>query len=258
MAQAWNPDLYLRYAAYRARPADDLLPRIDLKAPGDIYDLGCGPGTLTQRLKDKWPARRVVGVDSSPDMLASARAKFPQGIAWLRADIATWTSEQPPALIFANASLQWVGDHAALIPRLFGLLPPQGVLAFQIPESGAQAYHRCIETVIAAPRWRERLKGVHPHDDPLSPRAYYDLLAAQAQMIDVWETDYHHILEGDDPVTEWISSTGLGPFLSVLNESERPAFLADYGACAKAAYPRQIDGKVLFTMRRLFVLATRR
>jgi trans-aconitate 2-methyltransferase len=258
MSQAWNPELYLRYAAYRARPADDLLPRIHLNVAGDIYDLGCGPGTLTKRLKDKWPDRRVTGVDSSADMLAAAREKFPHGIEWRQADIAAWAPTTAPALIFANASLHWVPDHPALIPRLMSALAPGGVLAFQIPESGTQPYHHCIETVIASPRWRERLKGVHPHDDPLRPRAYYDLLAPMAADIDVWETDYHHVLEGDDPVTEWISSTGLGPFLSVLSETEKPAFLADYRVCAQAAYPRQADGKVLFTMRRLFLLAVRR
>jgi trans-aconitate 2-methyltransferase len=258
MSQAWNPELYLRYAAYRARPADDLLPRIHLKVPGDIYDLGCGPGTLTKRLKDKWPDRRVTGVDSSPDMLAAAREKFPSGIDWQLADIASWSPSAPPALIFANASLQWLPDHGRLMPRLMSLVMAGGVLAIQVPESGTQTYHRCIESMTRSPRWRERLKGVHPHEDPLSPRAYYDLVAPLAADIDVWETDYHHVLEGDDPVTEWISSTGLGPFLSVLSEAEKPAFLADYSACAKAAYPRQADNKVLFTMRRLFLLAVRR
>jgi trans-aconitate 2-methyltransferase len=257
MTQSWNPDLYLRYAAYRARPADDFLPRIHLGAPGDVYDLGCGPGTLTKRLKDQWPERRVVGLDSSPDMLAAAREKFPHGLEWRQADISTWTPAHPPALIFANASLQWVPAHDRLVPRLMGMLAPGGVLAFQIPESGAQPYHRCIEAVIGLPRWRERLKGVHPHADPLSPRAYYDLVAPMAAEIDVWETDYHHVLEGEDPVTEWISATGLGPFLSVLTEAEKPAFLADYSACARAAYPRQVNGKVLFIMRRLFLKATR-
>jgi len=257
MTSVWNPDLYLRYAAYRARPADDLLPRLTLSVPGDIYDLGCGPGTLTKRLKDKWPARRVIGVDSSPDMLKAAHAKFPTGIEWELADIAAWTAPRPAALVFANASLHWLDGHETLLPRLLRQVAPGGLLAVQVPKSGAQPYHRCIERVAAMDKWRARFAGVRPHGDPLTARAYYDLLRPMSAGLDIWETDYHHVLEGEHPVTEWISSTGLVPFLSVLSEAEKPAFLADYSACAAAAYPRQADGTVLFTMRRLFIVAVR-
>jgi trans-aconitate 2-methyltransferase len=257
MATTWNPDLYLRYAAYRARPADDLLPRLTLSIPGDIYDLGCGPGTLTKRLKDKWPARHVTGVDSSAEMLAAAREKFPTGIDWQQADIAAWTAPHPAALVFANASLHWVGDHDTLIPRLMAQVAPGGVLAIQVPESGAQPYHKAIEALAVSAKWRARFEGIHAHADPLPATVYYDLLTPLAAGVDLWETEYHHVLEGENPVTEWISSTGLVPFLSVLSENEKPDYLADYSAAAAKAYPRQSDGKVLFTMRRLFIVAIR-
>ncbi len=254
----WNPDLYLRYAAYRARPADDLLPRLNLNVPGDIYDLGCGPGTLTTRLAQKWPDRRGIGIDSSPTMLAAAREKFPSGIEWQQADISTWKASSPAALVFTNAALHWVPDHEDLFPHLMAQVAPGGVLAVQMPVSGPQAYHRCIEAVAASPKWRAKFKDVHAHDDPLSAQTYYDLLSPMAAEIDVWETDYHHVLEGESPVTAWISSTGLVPFLSVLDDADKASYLADYSACANAAYPRQNDGKVLFTMHRLFLIATKK
>jgi len=258
MTTTWNPDLYLRYAAYRARPADDLLPRLTLSVAGDVYDLGCGPGTLTKRLKEKWPARRVIGVDSSSSMLDSARDKFPTGIEWQQADISRWKAQQPAALVFANASLQWVPHHSTLFPHLLSQVVPGGVMAVQVPESGAQPYHKCIEALAASDKWRSKFHGVHPHEDPLPVRTYYDLLTPLAATIDIWESEYHHVLEGEDPVTEWISSTGLVPFLSALSDSEKLDYLADYKACAAKAYPRQTDGTVLFTMRRLFIVATRK
>lgn len=257
MTATWYPDLYLRYAAYRARPADDLLPRLTLSVHGDIYDLGCGPGTLTKRIKDKWPARRVTGVDSSPDMLASARKKFPTGIEWQKADISQWTAPKPAALIFANASLQWVPHHETLIPHLMRQVTQGGLLAVQVPLSGPQLYHTCIEALASSDKWKARFQGAHPHADPLVASAYYDLLTPFAAHLDIWETHYHHVLEGDDPVTEWISSTGLVPFLSVLTDAEKHDYLADYSALVAKAYPRQSDGKVLFTMQRLFIIATK-
>lgn len=258
MSTTWNPDLYLRYAAYRARPADDLLPRIAFEAAGDIYDLGCGPGTLTVKLREKWPQRRVIGVDSSAEMLAKARAKFPAGIEWREGDIASWRADARAALVFANASLHWLEGHSALIPGLMRQVTPGGIFAMQVPVSGPQPYHKCIEAVAAMPRWRERFRDVHPHPDPLPAGVYYDLLEPLAVEVDVWETDYHHVLEGEHPVTEWISSTGLVPFLSVLDTEDQAAFIADYNVCADSAYPRQADGRVLFTMHRLFIVARRR
>jgi trans-aconitate 2-methyltransferase len=257
MPQVWNPQLYLRYAAYRARPADDLLPRLAVDVAGDICDLGCGPGTLTNRLKEKWPDRRVTGVDSSPAMLAEARKSF-AGITWIEADISAWTPQQPAALIFANASLHWVPDHAVQIPRLFSCVAPGGVLAFQVPLSRRALYGRCIEEQIASPRWRDRLKGVSPHEEPLQGQAYYDLICDRASSVDVWRTDYFHVLEGERPVADWVRSTGLTPFLSVLPETEHAAFVDDYAARTNAAYPRQKDGTVLFVMPRLFVVAKRK
>ncbi len=257
MTTTWNPDLYLRYAAYRARPADDLLPRLTLSVHGDIYDLGCGPGTLTKRLKEKWPARHVTGIDSSLEMLAAAAEKFPTSIEWQPADITTWTAPRPAALVFANASLHWVNNHEILLPQIMRQVMPGGVLAIQVPKSGGQPYHTCIEKLATTDKWRARFKGIHPHSDPLAAQVYYDLLSPLADTVDIWETDYHHVLEGENPVTEWISSTGLVPFLSVLNETEKADYLADYSACAAKAYARQSDGKVLFTMRRLFIVATR-
>jgi trans-aconitate 2-methyltransferase len=254
----WNPDLYLRYATYRARPADDLWPRLKLNVAGDIYDLGCGPGTLTAKLAAKWPERRVTGVDSSPTMLAAAREKFPAGIVWQEADISRWTAPSSAALVFTNAALHWVPNHESLFPHLISQVAPGGVLAVQMPVSGPEPYHQCIQALAASPKWRDKFKGVQAHDDPLAAKTYYDLLSPMASDIDIWETEYHHVLEGENPVTDWISSTGLVPFLSVLSDAEKPDYLADYSACAAGAYPRQKDGKVLFTMHRLFVIATKK
>jgi trans-aconitate 2-methyltransferase len=254
----WDPDLYLRFAAYRARPAEDLIPRLSLSLPGAIFDLGCGPGNLTRQLKDRWPDRTVIGVDSSPDMLAGARKRFgSEAIAWRQDNIATWTADQTVALLFSNAALHWLSDHATLYPRLMKQVPPGGLFAVQVPMTGQARYQQCIHAVKNSARWRDRLRGIEPHDDPHPPGFYYDLLAPLAADIDVWETDYHHILTGEHPATAWMSGTGLVPFLSVLDEVEKAAFLADYDAATDAAYPRQVDGKVLFTMRRQFIVARR-
>src|SRR5215467_1413464 len=74
---SWNPTQYAKFADVRLRPALDLLARIDLEAPARVYDLGCGPGHITEILTRRWPGSVVVGLDASPAMLAVARRDFP-------------------------------------------------------------------------------------------------------------------------------------------------------------------------------------
>ena len=94
----WDADLYLRFANERTQPAIDLLARVALAAPARVIDLGCGPGNSTTLLRGRWPRAAVTGLDSSPRMIAAARADYPDG-DWVLGDIATWTVDPPPTTL---------------------------------------------------------------------------------------------------------------------------------------------------------------
>ncbi len=252
----WDPALYLEFADYRARPAEDLMARLDLAVPGAVIDLGCGPGNLTKKLKRRWPDRAVTGFDSSPEMLAKARASAGD-ITWTQGDISAWLPAERFALVFANAALHWVPDHVGVFPRLMHALGPGGLLAAQMPMTGEALYHECVRRVLALPRWRTRLDGVRSHDHPLKAAAYYDLIAPLAAEVDIWEANYHHVLADKFAVTAWVAGAALVPYLTVLNDAEKQDFLADYTDIAGTAYPPRPDGRVLFQMRRIFMVAKR-
>jgi len=127
----WNPGQYLKYASERLRPALDLIEQIPVESPATIFDLGCGPGTVTKLLAERFPAAKVRGVDSSPEMLSKAGGIG--GIEWQQGDIETWAPDEPAQLIFSNAALHWLRDHGALFPRFLDALAPGGVLAVQMP-----------------------------------------------------------------------------------------------------------------------------
>jgi SAM-dependent methyltransferase len=42
---------------------------------GDILDVGCGTGALTFAMTERWPSRRVVGIDIAPSFVEYARAR---------------------------------------------------------------------------------------------------------------------------------------------------------------------------------------
>lgn len=257
MAADWDPDSYLAFADARTRPARDLLDRIDGAAPREVVDLGCGAGNVTALLAARWPDARITGVDSSPGMLSRAAETGPAGVAWTRADIAHWTPDRAPDLIFANASLQWLDDHPRLIPRLFGCLAADGCLAVQMPGNFAAPSHQAIADTVRDGPWRARLSPLLRPAPVAAPETYYDLLAPMAARLDIWETTYLQILTGADPVVAFTESTALRPFLDVLAAAERAAFRAAYGRRVAAAYPRRPDGATLFPFRRLFLIAER-
>lgn len=264
-AGCWDPGQYHKFSDHRRRPALELLARVPPTDPGLAVDLGCGTGEITRLITERWPGAAVQGVDHSPDMLARARTgDEAAGVEWIEADIAAWSPASPPGLLYANASLQWVDGHEALFPRLFRSLAPGGVLAVQMPLSREARSHLLMHEVLAgggpggAPLGTEALRREIARRWVLDPAEYFDLLAAAGTVrLDVWTTEYLQVLEGEEPVLEWVSGTGLRPILNGLAGEERDRFLERYRAALRAAYPRRPDGATLYPFPRLFIVAVR-
>jgi trans-aconitate 2-methyltransferase len=250
----WDPGQYLKYGDERLRPGFDLLGRVGELPPGDLWDLGCGTGAHLRVIAARWPGRRAVGLDASAEMLAKAAAE-PSAIEWRQGRVDDWRPETPSALVFSNAMLHWVDDHATLFPRLFERLAPGGVLAVQMPRSYEQPSHRLMREVAGDGPWAARLAPLLRPEPAGAPALYYDVLAPRAQALDIWETEYQHVLHGPMPVLEWVRGTALRPLLEALRPEERPTFEAAYQARLAYAYPRRPDGATLFPFRRIFIVA---
>jgi trans-aconitate 2-methyltransferase len=252
----WDPAGYLAFGDQRTRPAQDLLARVPLAHVARVADLGCGPGNSTALLAERWPEAAIIGVDSSPEMLAQARASSVRA-TWLEAEIATWTPDRPLDLIYSNAALHWLGGHALLLPRLLSQLRAEGVLAVQMPRNFAAPLHILLRETAANGPWAGRLAGILDERPVAAPEWYYDLLAPLVQGLDIWQTEYLHVLEGDDPVLRWSRGTALRPILQALDAEQAAAFEAAYAARLRTAYPRRADGSTPFPFRRLFIVAQR-
>jgi trans-aconitate 2-methyltransferase len=111
----WNPSQYLKFADERTRPCRDLAARIAVTNVRRVIDLGCGPGNSTAVLHERWPHAEFTGLDSSVEMIESARRAYPAQ-RWMVDDIARWAAVQDGKydVVFSNAALQWVEDHAVI------------------------------------------------------------------------------------------------------------------------------------------------
>lgn len=253
----WNAARYLHFVDERTRTAADLLARVPLGTASDIVDLGCGPGNATQLLAARFPGARIVGVDSAPDMLARARQRLPR-VDFVQSDLRDYTADTPPDLIVANALLQWLPDHAGLLPRLARMLKPGGCLAVQMPDNLDEPSHRLMREVAAQGVWREKIAAAEAARTLIaSTGAYYDWLRAADCSVDIWATTYVHPLRDAGAIVTWLEATGLRPYLAPLSESLREGFLAAYRAALEAAYPSRADGRVLLSFPRLFIVARR-
>jgi trans-aconitate 2-methyltransferase len=251
----WNPKTYLTFADQRTRPAAELLARVSASHPTRVIDLGCGTGNSTALLAARWPKARLEGLDSSASMLAEAR-KSDVPAEWVEADLAQWAPNAPYDVIFSNATLQWLPDQAALLLRLMSFVTSGGTFAFQVPVNFDAPSHRLMRETAQDSRWREKLSSVREIQRGKA-EAYYDILKPHAASLDIWQTEYLQVLEGEDAVYRWVSGTGLRPFLDALEGDERDAFIALYKKKLNAAYPRRDDGTTLFPFQRLFVVATK-
>lgn len=293
----WSPTKYLSFAGPRLRPAQDLLARIypHIRVPPSslrIFDLGCGPGTSTAVLVDAFSGAKVTGVDSSGNMLQEARKKLP-GVEFVEADLNTWTvpaeasdkegEKQTQTLVFSNATIHWLRSPSRrdLLTRLLSSpsLPEGSVLAIQVPDNYNAPTHRLMRETATLPSqpWSPYFSaseignlGVddRPDLDPIEPPAQWirwlEGAGARKGEVDVWRTEYMHVVNGAKAIVEWVGSTGLRPYLDrITDEEARRAFLAEYERIVGEIYASEgsewgiEEGRCVLGYPRLFVVGVK-
>ena len=254
---AWSPAQYLKFEDERTRPAAELLARVPAARPRRVLDVGCGPGNSTELLATRYPQAEIVGIDSSPEMIAAARKRVPSA-DFRVADVVDYAPSTPFDVIFGNAVFQWVPGQLEVVARLLSTCPPGGALALQVPDNLNEPTHMLMAAVGRSGPWREKFAKAIPRDPVPSPAAWYDRLEPLAAAVDVWHTTYYHVLSGPEAIVEWVKGTGLRPWLDRLDEDERPAYLAAYTERIAESYPPLVDGRVMLRFPRLFVVASRK
>ncbi len=251
----WNPELYLKFNKERIQPSIDLVSRINYDQPKKIIDIGCGPGNSTQILVQKWPDAQIIGIDNSPAMIEKAKKDFPLQ-EWKLIDAGKEKIDGKFDIVFSNAAIQWIPNHNILIEKFHHLLNKDGQVAVQIPLFWDMPLGKAIADIAENSQWAKLTKNIlgtltiHNHS------YYYNQLSSFFNFIEMWKTDYFHIMESHNSILEMIKSTGLKPFIEVLkNKDDKEKFENLVLENIKKEYLQQLNGKVLFPFKRLFFIA---
>jgi trans-aconitate 2-methyltransferase len=234
VSDAWSPAQYGKFGAERARPFWDLAALVELDRPiRHAVDLGCGDGALTAALAERLGVAGMVGVDSSPAMLADAASHAGPGLRFEPGDIAHWTSAGDLDLVVSNAALHWVPDHVGVVSRWWAALRPGGQLAVQIPANAGHPSHRVAGEVAAIEPFRSALGGSPPEDpvavnvlDPVQYSILLDHLGATRQHVRLQV--YGHTLSRSADVVEWVKGSTLTRFERLLPADLFEQFVDEY------------------------------
>ena len=235
----WDPEQYAKFEQLRSRPFWDLAALIDTSNPvRTLVDLGCGSGELTAALATQLGATTTTGIDSSPAMLERAAASVSDHICFEPGDIATWTGDNVD-IVIANASLQWVPDHAAVMERWVRSLRPGGQIAVQVPANADHPSHTCSAAVAQQEPFLSAFAasgdGTPPPDpvaeNVLRPERYSELLY-DLGVVDphVRLQVYPQVMPSSAHVVEWTSGTSLTRFFKRLPDELHAPFVDAYRA----------------------------
>jgi trans-aconitate 2-methyltransferase len=143
-----------------------------------------------------------------------------------------------------------------LFVKFRSMMTDRGVLAVQIPLFFEMPIGSSINRIAANPGWADRLAEVRGLFTIHSRCDYYDLLAPLFGSIDMWETEYVHVMDSPEAVLGMIRSTGLKPYLDRLAaDEEKMEFEKQVLIAINEVYPSQHNGKTLFPFKRLFIIA---
>lgn len=250
----WNPDTYLAFADHRGRPFYDLLSRVVAVDPRRVVDLGCGPGNLTETLRQRWPGAALEAWDNSPEMVTAAQAR---GVDAHVGAIEDWVPQPDTGVVVSNAALQWVPTHRELVVRWARELPAGAWIAFQVPGNFDSPSHEAVREVARSAPFVDALRDMPWRDTGQvdTPVEYAGLLTDAGCVVDAWETTYVHQLTGETPVLDWITGTALTQVKSRLTDEAWEQYRQAIIPLLAKAYPARPDGTTFFPFRRVFVVA---
>ena len=256
----WNPEDYAKNSDAQLKWAQELRKNIDLPKYKSILDVGCGDGKITADFAATLPSSKVLGVDSSPEMIAYAAQKYPKSqysnLAFACIDARKLNFEREFDLVFSNAVLHWVNNHQAFLKGANLALQDGGRLIISCGGQGNAAHIlKTFAELTASKPWNVYFGNFH------NPYFFYGL-----QDYKIWLEKFNFAIErlelvprdmthqGREGLMGWIRTTWM-TFTKSVPEDRREDFIAQFVDKYLAKNPLDSQGLTHVSMVRLEVEA---
>nr|WP_322876662.1 methyltransferase domain-containing protein [Pseudocalidococcus azoricus] len=218
MTQAWNSQTYAQNARFVSDLGLPVVAWLGPKAGERVLDLGCGDGVLTAKLQAL--GCEVVGVDSSPDLIATARA---MGVAVHLLDAQALNFQAEFDAVFSNAALHWMQKPDQVIAGVWQALKPGGRF---VGEFGG---HGNIATIQTALNRTLEKRGANPA--AINPWYFPTVEEYQARLVAIGFTVNQIVLiprptQLPTDMRAWLT-TFAQPYLGLITPPERNTFLEE-------------------------------
>lgn len=256
----WDAEEYAKHSSAQQVWAKELIAKLQLKGSESILDIGCGDGKMTVEIAAQLPEGDVLGVDSSPDMIALARKKFPQSkysnLSFKLADANHLPFAEQFDIVFSNAALHWIKDHGPVIPSIQNSLKPGGKLCLQMGGKGnAEAIISVLDTIISEKKWNRYFSDFEFPYGFYEPGAYVQLLKkANLAPVRVELLPKNMSYKDKDGLAGWVRTTWL-PYTNQVPVHLRKVFISRLIEKYVEKFPLDNDGCVHVAMVRLEVEA---
>ncbi len=250
---------YREASKHQKEWGNKLISELNLRGDEVVLDLGCGDGVLTRELARLLPKGEVLGLDASPGMIEAAGQIQESNLSFALLNVNEMEFVGKYDLIFSNAALHWVKDHADLLKRCKKALKTGGQISWSFGGFGNCAnLNEVLMSSMAEPGFKGLFTGFEwPWYMP-SESEYAALLQA------VGFAEFEILLENTDrnfkdkeTMIKWIDQPCIVPFLEYLEEPEKQGF-RDMVVAKMLEKTAVSDGTYFETFRRLNVSAVKR
>jgi trans-aconitate methyltransferase len=258
----WDPRDYAASSASQARWGRALIERVAWSGDEQVLDVGCGDGRVTSELAGRVPRGGVLGIDSSPEMIAHAQATYPPtrfpNLRFARADAIRIEGGAARDVVFSNAALHWVPDHPAFLRGAAGALRKGGRLVVSCGGQGnAAEVFAALRAEMRVPAWRAFFRKLEKPYFFHSDAAYRQWLPEAgflAQSIQLTPKDALH--PDARAFAAWVRTTWM-PYTHLVPEARRQEFISAVVQRYLERHPATATGGVRVRMVRLELDAVR-
>jgi trans-aconitate 2-methyltransferase len=258
--QCWNPELYASNSLAQKNWGLELLQKLSLKGDEKVLDIGCGDGKLSAEIASRLPKGSVLGIDMSEDMVKFAREHYPgkqfQNLTFRQADAKALSFESEFDIIFSNAALHWITEHAPMLAGFRKSLKPGGKLLVQMGGKGnAAEIFIVLDSMLKTEKWKPFFTEFTSPYGFYGPEEYGQWLKASGffpQRLELLKKDM--VIKGKKGLSAWIASTW-HPYTLRVPEELREDFVYEIVELFAGSHPPDEQGNLHVQMVRLEVEA---